>query len=177
MAYLFIVKAVSGDFHLFPKYIKICILREVDNGNGNNYYFIAPELAQRGDYIVFLIIIQSATTDANISLLLPNVLSEIWTELISSLLFYIHNQTLISDDDSPFFLSHPVSFLSLFLCTLCLQKVNKIKIKITAYLMEFTRDSDKVLLSMEIITYVKGHLKVIKYTSSNHSSILYVSFA
>lgn len=128
-----------------------------------------------GDYIVFLIIIQSVTTDSNISLLFHNVVSETWTGLISVLLFHIHNQASISYDDSPFFFSRPVSFIFLVSCTLCLPKVNKIKIKITAYLMEFIGDSDKVLLSMEIIIYVKGHLKVIKYTSSDYSSILYVS--
>lgn len=57
-----------------------------------------------GDYIVFLIIIRSVPIDANIFLLFHNVLSEIWTGLISVLLFYTHNQTSISYDDSPFFL-------------------------------------------------------------------------
>lgn len=37
--------------------------------------------------------------------------------------------------------------------------------------MEFIGASDKVLWSMEIIIYAKGHLKVIKYASSIKSKL------
>lgn len=150
---IFTFSKVYQDMHLW----------DVHNGNENNSYFITPELAQRLHCILhhysecnhwckyFPFISQCSFRSRN------------WVNFCSAVL-YIHNQTSISYDDSPFFLSHPVFFLLLFLSTLLLQEVNKIKIKITAYLMEFIGGSDKVLLSMEIIIYAKWHLKVIKYT-------------